>query len=245
MNTLVAVINHNRRAYTDQLVESLTIKGAEYDIMVLDNGSTDKSEISKYTTHATDSNCYYGGALNLICANFLETDKHDMLLVLNNDIILHGPKFVFSMRLAMDLFKYHVLSPCILQPEVNQCYWRTMHNWGAVVRPVKWVDFCAPMIRREVVEKIKQYDNELIYGWGQDLYTGMVCEENNWKVGVVDCVPAIHLSSATFKEGKSDITETEYGQKAMAGMVSYFNRIGKGDKLNEYRDYARNYTYSD
>jgi len=179
--------------------------------------------------------------LNLIFETFLEEPQYDSLMVLNNDIILHGPKFVKNMQDIMEGEFYHLLSPCILQPEVNQCYWRTMHNWGSnEVREVKWVDFCAPMFRRALVEDIVKYDDMLMYGWGQDIYTGLVCEENGYKVGVVDYLPAIHLSSATFKDGKSDISETDYGRLAMDGMMKYFNSIGK---LHEYRNVARNYVY--
>lgn len=244
MNALVAIINHNRKAYTNQLYESLAPYTSDgYAMMVLDNGSTDKSEISEYTTHATDSNCYYGGALNLIFAAFLETDM-DALVVFNNDVIIHGSNYVKTLYNKMNSEYYHMVSPCILQPEVDQCFWRTMHNWKSPApRTVPWVDFMAPMFRRELVEAIGQYDNELIYGWGQDVYTGLICSDMGWKIGVLDTVPAIHLSSQTFKDGKSDLTLSEYGQKAMNGMQSYFEKIGRTKDLHHFRNLARNYTF--
>ncbi len=244
MNTLVAIINHNRKAYTNQLFESLNPYTSDgYTMMVLDNGSTDKSEISEYTTHATDTNCYYGGALNLIFAAFLETDC-DSLMVFNNDVIIHGPHFVKTLYHSGLQDGYHLVSPCILQPEVDQCFWRTMHNWKSQEpRSVPWVDFMAPMFRRELVEAIGQYDNELIYGWGQDVFTGIVCADKGWDIGVLDTVQAIHLSSQTFKDGKSDLTISEYGQKAMNGMQSYFDRIGHSHDLHHFRNLARNYSF--
>jgi len=244
MNALVAIINHNRKAYTNQLFESLNPYTSDgYTMMVLDNGSTDKSEISEYTTHATDKNCYYGGALNLIFAAFLETDC-DSLVVFNNDVIIHGPNYIKSLYLGMHNYGHAMASPCILQPEVDQCFWRTMHNWkSSEPRNVPWVDFMAPMFKRYLVEEIQQYDNELIYGWGQDVYTGLVCSDKGWTIGVLDTVSAIHLSSQTFKDGKSDLTLSEYGQKAMNGMQSYFDRIGRTGGLHHYRNLARNYVY--
>lgn len=245
MNTLAVVINHNRRDYTDQLVESLLPyrEQSNYDIAVLDNGTPNPDEVSKYTTHETGENCYYGGALNLSLQMFLESD-YDSLLVLNNDIIIHGPLYVSTLRDALES-GYDLVSSCVLQPEVNQCFWRTMHNWKSPeIRSVPWVDFMAPMMSRRLAETIGQYDNELIYGWGQDLYSGLICSDNGWKVGVLDTISTIHMSSQTFRDGKSDITLSEYNQRASSGMENYFSRIGRSGGLNYFRELARNYTFT-
>ena len=245
-STLAVIINHNRRAYTDQLYDALFPfqQDGDYELVVLDNGTPDPEERSKYTTYETESNCYYGGAVNLIFEMFLQTE-HDSLMILNNDVILHGYNFVRALRDQMNTEDYDLVSPAALQPEVGQCYWPQMHNWGySSIRPVKWVDFMCPMLSRRLVEEIGQYDTELIYGWGQDAYAGIVCENNGWRVGVYDPTTIIHMSSQTFRDGKSDITHSEYSQKAMQGMVSYFNRVGLGQKLNEYRTWGRTYNAS-
>ena len=58
--TLVIILNHNGKSYTDQLYESLNPHKKDiYDLLVMDNGSTIESEKSPYTTLATDQNCYY------------------------------------------------------------------------------------------------------------------------------------------------------------------------------------------
>lgn len=242
--TLVIILNHNRKAYTNQLYESLfPYKKNNYDLLVMDNGSTIESEKSHYTTLATDQNCYYGGSLNLAYELFLEHD-YDSLLFMNNDIILHGYNFVEHLRKVMFEENFAIVSPSVIQPEVTQCYWNQMHSWASTsTREVKWVDFMCPLIRRDVIEEIKEYDTDLIYGWGQDVYTGLVCAEKNWKIGVTDVTSVIHLSSQTFKDGKSDITMSEYSKLAQDGMYNFFAKIGKTEELGSMRRWGNTYTY--
>jgi len=248
--TLAAIINHNARVYTDQLYDSLhPYRGDLYDIMVLDNGSSRPEEISRYTTHQSPINTYYGGALNLIFREFLSTD-YDSLIVFNNDIILHGYRFIEILRtwttggtIAREMgIDYDIISPSVFQPERAQCTWKQMHQWGSITaRQVRWVDFMCPFFKRHVVETIQQYDMELIYGWGQDIYTGILAEQYGWRMGVLDTLSVVHLSSQTYKDGRSDITASEYGQKAGMGMVNYLRRIGMEHKLTELRAYGETY----
>lgn len=243
--TLAIIINHNRKSYTNALYRSLKpYERNDYDLFVLDNGSTDTSEVSEFTSFSAETNSYYGGALNITLSVLLENPQYDSLLVLNNDIILHPYHFVQVLRNTMFDHNYHVVSPSVLQPEETQCYWPQMHNWGsAVPRPVRWVDFMCPLLRRDVVEHIREYDNDLIYGWGQDVYTGIVCEQQQWNLAVVDTLSVIHLSSQTFKDKKSDITVSEYGQLAMGGMVQFFEKNNLLHKMQEFRTWGQNYQY--
>lgn len=244
--TLAVIINHNRKDYTDRLYTSLKpyeVSG-NYDLFVFDNGSTDPKEISEFTAFTSEENTYYGGALNIIFSVMLENPQYDSVLVLNNDYIVHPYNLVSSLRKYVFEDGYHIATPCVFQPETGQCFWRQMHNWGSSTpREVKWVDFMCCVIRREVVEKIQQYDEELIYGWGQDIYTGVVCEEMGWKIAVIDSLSFIHLSSQTFKDNKSNISLSEYGSRAMNGMVNFFIKKGLGNKLQEFRSWGQNYTF--
>ena len=244
--TLAVIINHNAKAYTDQLYESLMpYRRDDYDLMVMDNGSTLPSEVSRYTTHKTGKNTYYGGALNIALTHFVGMPEYDSIMVLNNDIILHGYNFIRTVRhYAGPLWGIDVLSPSVLQPEKSQCTWRQMHGWGVgVPRKVKWVDFMCPFLTRRVVEEIQQYDLELIYGWGQDIYTGVICEKLGMSIAVLDTLPVIHMSSQTYKDGRSDISSSEYAAKASAGMYGYFTRMGLLDKLEEFRNYGHTYDH--
>ena len=244
MKTLAVIYNHNLPELTDQLFESLeAYRDDSYDLVIIDNGSS-KEGMSKYTTYQTGQNVYFGGALNLAMQLFLDNPQYDSLLSLNNDLILHGGNFVKALRKVMFEQDYKIVSPCVLQPQKNQCGWKYMHNWSATeVRDVKWVDFQAPMLHRDVVEKIGQFSNDLIYGWGQDVYSGIVCGQNDWKVGVVDWCPIIHYSGHTYKQEKSDISLQEYCSNAERNMFNFFENQNLVHIFNEYRVASANYRY--
>lgn len=242
--TLVVIYNHNMSDLTDQLFESLQpYENGLYDTIVIDNGSKPEGK-SKYTTYQTEENCYFGGALNLALQLFKANEQYDSILSLNNDIILHGFNFVKRMRDIMFSEDYTIISPCVLQPEKGQCHWKSMLNWGATqVRDVKWVDFQAPMINRRYLDAMYQFPNELMYGWGQDILSGIVCEENNWKVGVIDWLPIIHFSAFTYRSEKSNLSVSEYSQKAEANMFNYFAQNNLLEKVSIFRDLSANYKY--
>jgi len=242
--TLVVIYNHNMNDLTDQLFESLQpYENGLYDTIVIDNGSKPEGK-SKYTTYQTEENCYFEGALNLALQLFKANEQYDSILSLNNDIILHGFNFVKRMRDIMFSEDYTIISPCVLQPEKGQCHWKSMLNWGATqVRDVKWVDFQAPMIHRRYLDAMYQFPNELMYGWGQDILSGIVCEENNWKVGVIDWLPIIHFSAFTYRSEKSNLSVSEYSQKAEANMFNYFAQNNLLEKVSIFRDLSANYKY--
>ena len=73
--TLAAVVNHNLPVMTDKLWESLyPYRRDDYDMILIDNGSREDGK-SKYTTHETGHNTYYGGALNIMFQHFLDSDE--------------------------------------------------------------------------------------------------------------------------------------------------------------------------
>lgn len=243
MKTLAVIYNHNMPEITDKLWESLKpYERDDYDLIIIDNGSKPEN-ISKYTTYKTGENTYFGGALNIALQFFLENDQYDSLLSLNNDLILQGPNFVRTLRKEMLDGEYKIVSPSVLQVN-NQCKWKYMHCWNSEgTREVKWVDFQAPLLHRDFIERINQFPLELIYGWGQDVLSGIICEQEGWKVGVVDKCPLIHHSAQTYKEGKSDLDLTTYCRNAEGGMFNYMQKQGLMDKFNKFRELSANYSY--
>ena len=240
--TLAAVVNHNLPVMTDKLWESLyPYRRDDYDMILIDNGSREDGK-SKYTTHETGHNTYYGGALNIMFQHFLDSDEYDSLTFIQNDLIIQGSNYIRSLRKELK-GDYKIISPCGLQIE-SQCKWRQMHCWNSTkVRDVKWVDGIAPLYHKDFIEEVRQFSDELIYGWGQDVLSGIICKEKGWKIGVVDWCPVIHHSAHTYKEGKSDIDLTEYCQRAEGAMFNYFQSNNLMDKFNKYREYGANYYY--
>ena len=241
--TLVVIYNHNLPDMTDSLWESLEpYKRDDYDMILIDNGSSSEGK-SKYTTHETGQNTYFGGGINIAFQYFLDSGEYDSLLSLNNDLILQGHNFVKTLREEMFNGDYKIVSPSVLQIE-SQCKWKYMHCWNSSgIRDVKWVDFQAPLLHKDLIEKIGQYPDDLIYGWGQDMLSGIICEQEGWKVGVVDKCPLIHYSARTYKEGKSDLDLTTYCRKAEGGMFNYFQKENLIDKFHEFRHLSSNYVY--
>jgi hypothetical protein len=243
MKTLAVIYNHNLPEMTDSLWESLDPhKRGDYELILIDNGSRPEN-VSKYTTHETSQNCYFGGALNLAMELFLDSGEYDSLLSLNNDLVIQGDNFIRTLWSDMINHNYKIISPCVLQVE-SQCKWKYMHCWNqSKPRDVKWVDFQAPLMHKDFVEEVKQFPNELIYGWGQDMLSGIICDQKGWKVGVADRCPLIHHSAKTYKDNKSDLSLQEYCQRAEGGMFNYFQSQGLMDKFNEFRTLSANYKY--
>ena len=241
MKVLVNILNFNLPEYTDVVYECLEpYKNDLYDIMVMDNGSTEEGK-SKYTTHETGQNVYFGGGLNIAFQYMLDNKEYDYLLFLNNDIVFHGQKFVQSLvRVAEE--GNTIVSPCIIHPEQEQNYWPVMHNWGMKnPRTVKWVDFTSPLIHRRLIEEIKQFDDGLMPGFGYDNYCAMVCEDMGWKISICDFIPIVHLNYMTLKLKRGDISGDEYHRWASNSMFTYYDKIGEVERLHEQRNYAKNY----
>jgi hypothetical protein len=213
--------------------------------MVLNNGS-DANKRSQHTTHQILENVKFGGALNVTFDYFLNnTDKYDSLMFMNNDLIVHGAQFVAGLRRELFENQLHIVSPCILEPHEAQCYWKTMYNWGTnTTRIVPWIDFQCPMFHGEFVEKVQGYDPQLQYGWGNDFFSGMICKDNGWKIGVADMIPAIHLANYTINKFKSHPANYNYNEIADANMHAYFRRINRYEEFLEMRTAAHEYQHN-
>ena len=245
MKTLVLILNYNTPELTNRLFEQMsTIDKNDCDIYVLDNGSSPNGK-SKYQSVDIPENRYFGGGLNVAFDIMLENEStYDSLLFMNSDLIVNGYNFVTSLREFIFSNNYKLLSPAIMQPYKEQCHWPTMHNWGSnSVRDVPWIDFQCPMIHIDLIRKIRQYDQELQFGFGNDVYSGIVCLDNRWKVGVVDWVTAIHLKNQTIISNADDDIIKNYNQHAMNGMISFFEKVNMTDRLNEFRNRAYSYRY--
>lgn len=237
---LIATLNHNLPDLTDNLVSQLYqdsyIKNCE--LMILDNGSTEP--LAKSTTHRLEENVFFGGGFNVVLDYFLTT-SHEWLYFLNNDLIFHGPKFItVSIENALSS-KAQVYSPSVINASVEQCHWKQMWNWGNGIRNVRWIDFQCPLIHRNVLEEIKQYPMELIYGWGLDFYTGCITEQKGWKTVVDDTNTICHLNSQTFKQNKINIGVQEFCRNAETNMNSYFAISPYSKLYSELRTYGETY----
>ena len=238
---LIATLNHNLPDLTDNLVDQLKRDSFfnNCELIVVDNGSTEPK--AKSTTHSIETNIFFGGGFNIVLEYFLSTD-HDYLYFLNNDLIFHGPSFLTTSYNEARVSEAAVYSPSIINASIDQCHWKQMWNWGSGLRKVKWVDFQAPLIRRDVLELVVQYPNELIYGWGLDFYTGCITETNGLTTIVSDVNTICHLNSQTFKQNKINIGVSEFCQHAEHGLYSYFTNSKYNDLYYKLRKYGEEYS---
>lgn len=247
MSVLVATMNVNQPALTNNLVEQIQrTVGVDYEMMVLENGATEKSN---YSTHISEKNYFFGGGLNLIFDYFLNETTHDWLFVLNNDLIFNGRNVLSVMVNEAESFDLCTLSPSVTNASVDQCFWKQMHNWmSGNTRVVEWVDFQAPLLRRDICTIIGQYPNELIYGWGNDILTGIIAAEHGLRTGVTDKVCFTHLNSQTINKGVIDLdgnllTNQEYCRRAEGGMMEYMSSSNRWDVFQKFRWIAAHYTF--
>jgi len=237
---LIATLNHNLPIWTDNLVTQLKRDPlfSNCELMVVDNGSTEP--LAQSTTHRLDENVFFGGGFNTVLEYFLSTD-HDYLYFLNNDLVFHGPAFLTTSLREAKESDAAVYSPSIINASIDQCHWKQMWNWGQGLREVRWVDFQCPLIRRDVLELIQQYPDELIYGWGLDFYTGCLTETHNLKTIVSDTNTITHMNSLTFKENKVNIGVSEFCSNAERYMNSYFLNSQFNSLYYNLRTYGETY----
>lgn len=239
---LIATLNHNLPQWTDNLVNQLKQDPlfSQCELIVVDNGS--KESLAKNTTHRLEENIFFGGGFNVVLDYFLQTN-HDYLYFLNNDLVFHGPSFLTTSLKETKESDATVYSPSVINASMEQCRWRQMWNWGKGLRKVKWIDFQCPLLRRDILEQIQHFPDELIYGWGLDFYTGCISEQNNYNTIVSDTNTITHMNSLTFKENKINIGVNEFCQKAEEKMFNYFLNSEMNSLYWELRKYGENYKY--
>ncbi len=237
---LIATLNHNLPDLTDNLVNQLKQDPlfSKCELMVVDNGSQEKLATS--TTHQLEENIFFGGGFNVVLEYFLKTN-HDYLYFLNNDLIFHGPSFLTTSLNEIKESNASIYSPSVINASIEQCHWKQMWNWGNGLREVKWVDFQCPLIKRDILEIINQYPEELIYGWGLDFYSGCIAEENQLKIVVSDNHTICHLNSQTFKQNKINIGISEFCRQAEQRMNSYFKNSKFNKSYLNLKNYGENY----
>lgn len=253
--TAAYILNHNLPDYTDMLYESLVpYKRQDYDLFVIDNGSSSGGE-SKHTSFEMGDNVYFGGGFNAAMQYTLENREYDSMLFLNNDLTVHPYNFVkalreemFSIRfpqLSTGDIEYDIISPSFYNIEPNgQCHWKSMHSWSSKnVRPVDYIDFQCPLISRRLLEQIKEIDNDLVYGWGICFYFAIVARNNGWKLGVVDNCCVLHHNSLTVKKGVAGLDIPTYCRRAEAGQQNFFSKKNLMREYIELRKKAETYDY--
>ena len=110
--TCYIILNHNVKDVTTTYYEELEYYQEQdnFDLLLIDNGSR-PSEKSVYTTHCFKKNVYFNGAIQWSFQYMLDHPEYDYLVFSNNDIFLHGYKFVRTMIEIAEENNFTMLSP--------------------------------------------------------------------------------------------------------------------------------------
>ena len=95
---------------------------------------------------------------------------------------------------------FKILSPSILS-EHGKLKEQIGNKWKITspikLDKVKWIDFQCPLFSRKFITNVKKFSDDLRFGWGQEVLSGIICLEQNWKIGVTDKVGVDHIGRAT------------------------------------------------
>jgi len=242
MKTLVTILNHNLPKETMRLYNLLSKHEKDiYKTIIIDNGS-EEDGTPDVCHHKFKKNVFFTGGLNYAFDLVLNSKEYDSLLFLNNDLLVFPNNFVKELRRVSFELNYDLVSPSIMTIFNDYPAWRQMANWGVPTpRDCEWIDFQAPFFKRELIEEIKSFPDELVYGWGCDFLSAFKCQDLDMKICVVDWVCALHYESLTLRSNACKISLKTYNSIAGEALEQYMVKTKQLDRMRSLESWARSY----
>ena len=212
--TLYIILNHNAGGISTIYYEEMKYYQEQdnFDLLLIDNGSK-VAERSIHTTHQFKKNVYFNGAIQWAFKYMLDHPEYEYLVFSNNDIFLHGYRFVETMVTIAEENNFTMASPCNIEGNAGQNFWPIMHCWFKK-EPVPWIDFVCPFIHRRLIEEIQQFPTWWRSpSYGFDDYCSIICNRKEWKIGVSDSVTIFHIGQYTYRDS--------FGERADDGLDLY------------------------
>ena len=239
--TLYIILNHNAGQISTIYYEEMKYYQEQdnFDLLLIDNGSK-ASEKSIHTTHSFKKNVYFNGAIQWAFKYMLDHPEYEYLVFSNNDIFLHGYRFVENMVTIAEENNFTMIAPAGIEGNAGQNFWPIMHCWyKKEPRVVPWIDFICPFINRRLIEEIQQFPSWWRSpSYGFDDYCSITCNRKGWKIAVSDLMTIFHIGQYTYRE--------QYGERADDGLDLYtmqskhrdnfdwnFKRSGLKDEMYE------------
>ena len=214
--TLYVILNHNGGQISTIYYEEMEYYQEQdnFDLLLIDNGSK-PSERSVHTTHSFKKNVYFNGAIQWAFKYMLDHPEYEYLVFSNNDIFLHGYRFVENMVTIAEENNFTMIAPSGIEGNAGQNFWPIMHCWyKEEPRVVPWIDFICPFINRRLIEEIQQFPSWWrTPSYGFDDYCSITCNNKGWKIGVSDLMTIFHIGQYTYRE--------QYGERADDGLDLY------------------------
>ena len=239
--TLYIILNHNAAQISTIYYEEMKYYQEQdnFDLLLIDNGSKGP-EKSIHTTHSFKKNVYFNGAIQWAFKYMLDHPEYEYLVFSNNDIFLHGYRFVENMVTIAEENNFTMIAPAGIEGNAGQNFWPIMHCWyKKEPRVVPWIDFICPFINRRLIEEIQQFPSWWrTPSYGFDDYCSIICNRKGWKIAVSDLMTIFHIGQYTYRE--------QYGERADDGLDLYtmqskhrdnfdwnFKRSGLKDEMYE------------
>lgn len=160
----------------------------------LDNGSARLIQGAQYRR---ETNGYFTGGWNTA----MQYATADWVWMLNDDVEGVSWAMLHSLEdIARRIPDCAVITPAFSSPHA------IFHAMGnAESRPVPWIDWCCPVVRREAWERVGGFD-ESVAGYGADIDWCTRAKALGWRFYVSDRFSVHHIGSATaMSEGTAGI----------------------------------------
>ncbi len=227
----VVTVNWNNFKDTYELLKSLSHipeVGDFVDVIVVDNGSNDKSGLKlkklfpEYHFVFSCKNLGYGGGINLAISKYL--DRYDYFYIINNDTIV-TKDFISSIKEAIDNNIFDIFGPIILYYKTDTVWFGggklstlgyTRHLFkGKSYSVVKsklpryfatdFVTGCAMIVRREVFKDIGLFD-EKFFMYGEDADFCLRAKKAGYKIGMINSATVYHkVSRSAGSDAKDEL----------------------------------------
>jgi len=161
MKILIAIISHNSKEFTQNIVNSLTIIN-NIDIIVVENSNLLNKKYNgscKIDDFGPD-NIGYGGCIQQIIEKY--SDMYDFIGLFNNDLI-NIPTNYCSIMMKYMKPEYGIVHSALI--DVNCPYPQMIVNNNLLLAEVKMIENVCPFVSTKVLKEFKKYFPLHYYGW--------------------------------------------------------------------------------
>src|SRR5208282_2679271 len=204
MKLVAFILSYNLPSLTDKIWSQLCNLHSWNEnerLFVFDNGS-DKDKISIHTTHRSETNRRSTGGWNE-CMRIAREMKAENVWLISNDI-----EFVTATDPVKSIYqkltpKLGCIHPSLIEPVPGYAYpWMLRNPNKRGLYEVKMVDFIAPWLTKDALEKINwQFDPAFSLGWGIDWEATYLMRKAGFTIGVDFDSTIAHKTSAVYDGG--------------------------------------------
>ena len=224
MKTLIVVLNWNSREMTEQCLQSLlAMEGSSFQILVVDNGSRDRSveylrnRYPQIQLIANSRNLGFAAGCNVGIRQGLAEDA-DFVLLVNNDTIIDPNLLSELLAEAQRNPKAGILSPKIYYYDPSDAIWwvgGTYSCWTGLARHIDlrkkdtgkydtprnldWATGCVMLLRGEALRAAGMFD-EQFFGNGEDLDLSLRMRRLGYVVRYVPAAKLWHREGIDYKK---------------------------------------------